>query len=119
MAFDIKNHTLSREPEDVTLQVGDEEVGIKIKGMPWSRKRQLASLHVKWDSDGNTIFDGAGYINECLKYMIVEAPWGATNDVFLATIDDELGIALEALVPKAFGTKKASDTPSAKTVKKE
>ena len=44
------------------------------------------------------------HIREVLKYMVVEAPWGATTDTFLAQINAELGNALESLVPKAFET---------------
>ena len=35
--------------------------------------------------------------------MIVDAPWGRTTETFLLSIDERLGQALEAIVPKAFG----------------
>ena len=38
------------------------------------------------------------YIKECLKQMIVEAPWGATTESFLLSIDERLGKVLESLV---------------------
>ena len=43
--------------------------------------------------------------------MIVEAPWGATNEAFLVTIDERLGRALESLVPTAFGADEGGPTP--------
>ena len=42
--------------------------------------------------------------------------WGKTTESFLITIDERLGAALEALVPKAFST---PDVLDADTVKKE
>ena len=39
---------------------------------------------------------------EVLKEIIVEAPWGKTTDEFLISINQELGSALEKLVPSAF-----------------
>mgnify|MGYP003674413586 FL=1 len=36
-----------------------------------------------------------------LKYIITEAPWGATSDMFLGKVDLKLGGALEKLVPSA------------------
>ena len=44
--------------------------------------------------------------------MIVEAPWGATKETFLATIDSRLGSALETLVPSAFGEESPVATPN-------
>ena len=55
-----------------------------------------------WDNAGNTNFDGDSYIRQCLKEMIVEAPWGKTTEAFLIRINSELGTALESLVPNAF-----------------
>ena len=108
---------VSKELREVILNVSEEELKIKIKDIPWSRRNQITSLSVKWDSEGNTVFDGDGYIRECLKLMIVEAPWGATTDVFLSQVGDELGSVLENLVPKAFSNKTKSIGPE--EVKKE
>ena len=41
-------------------------------------------------------------MRECLKEMIIEAPWGKTTEAFLLSIDERLGGALEKLVPQAF-----------------
>ena len=61
------------------------------------------------DSSGLS-FDADFYVKECLKAMIVKAPWGETNDVFLISINDDLGKALETIVPRAFNTEDGSDT---------
>ena len=65
-------------------------------------KNKKISLAVTWGEGGQTSFDGDFYIRECLKWMVVDAPWGETTDSFLAQCGPELGVALENLVPKAF-----------------
>ena len=114
-----EKYIASRTPRPVVLQLDDdEEITIKIVDIPWSLKNQKVSLSLKWDSDGSTVFDGDNYVRECLKLMIVEAPWGHTTDAFLSTIgDNALGAALEKLVPRAFVGQ--SNVSSVDEVKKE
>ena len=113
-----EKYLVSREPKDIELQVEDEIIKIKARGIPWSLKNQFISQATSWDSDGKTHFDADLYVRSCLKHMIVEAPWGQTTDVFLSTIGDgPLGAALESIIPTAFGTDKKS--PSAEQIKKE
>ena len=57
---------------------------------------------LSWDNSGNTGFDGDAYVRLCLKEIIQEAPWGNTTEAFLIRINDDLGQALETLVPRAF-----------------
>ena len=64
---------------------------------------------IKIGSNGAQSFNGDLYIKECLKEMIVEAPWGRTSEVFLSSIDSRLGAALEALVPSATESSNASE----------
>jgi len=52
---------------------------------------------MKISADGSN-FDGALYVREVLKEIIVSAPWGKTTDGFLLSINTELGEALENLV---------------------
>lgn len=105
--FSCPNHTARQD-----------ELNIKVRGLPWSKKNQIASQSLQWDSDSRTHWDGDFYTKECLKYMIAEAPWGMTDDKFLLQVGDELGIALEKLVPKAFGGGKTKAV-SPVNVKKE
>ena len=98
---------VGRQVKDLVLNVTSEdgeliEIPIKLRGLPWSLKNQKISLAVTWGENGQTSFDGDFYIRECLKWMVVEAPWGETTDSFLAQCGPELGTALENLVPKAF-----------------
>ena len=98
---------VGRQVIDIVLNVTSEdgeliEIPLKLRGLPWSLKNQKISLAVTWGEGGQTSFDGDFYIRECLKWMVVDAPWGETTDSFLAQCGPELGVALENLVPKAF-----------------
>ena len=112
---------VGREVKELYLSITSEdgeliEIPLKLRGLPWSLKNQKISLAVKWDDSGQTSFDGDYYIRECLKWMIVEAPWGETTDSFLAQCGPELGTALENLVPKAFVD---NSTVSTEAIKKD
>jgi len=88
--------------EKLKIEGTDEEFTVKVKPLSWSKKNQLVSRYVKWSEEGVSSFDGDGYVRECLRAMIVEAPWGKTSETFLISIDNKLGSALEQLVPSAF-----------------
>lgn len=116
-----EKYLVSREPREVSIDVEGEEFKLKIRDIPRSKKNQIISLSVKYDSEGNTHFDGDYYLRECLKYMIVDAPWGGTDDRFLLQLKDvdnnvsnPLADALETLVPVAF--KKKNDSSGADKV---
>ena len=101
--FDFNKYRISTAPEAQTLSVEGEEFEVTIKPLTWSKKNQFLSKCLRWDSDGNTVFDGDAYVRLALQEMIVSAPWGKTSEVFLISIDDRLGSVLEKLVPQAFG----------------
>jgi len=102
--FDFNKYKVALATEVKTLELDGAEFEITIKPLTWSKKNQFLSKCLKWDSDGQTIFDGDTYVRECLKEMIVNAPWGKTSELFLISIDDRLGSTLEKLVPQAFGS---------------
>ena len=58
-------------------------------------------MQIKGNAESS--FDGALYVREVLKQIIVEAPWGKTTDLFLTSINNELGQALETLVASMSG----------------
>jgi hypothetical protein len=58
-------------------------------------------MQIKGNSEST--FDGALFVREVLKEIIVEAPWGKTTDLFLTSIDSRLGQALETLVSSMSG----------------
>ncbi len=117
-AFDHTKYTVEPTVERKTVvieQTGDE-FEVSVKTLSWSRRNQLVSRCLKVTNDGQSSFDGDKYIRECLKEIIVEAPWGPTTEAFLVSIDDRLGTALEKIVPNAFGDK-GGQTPD--EIKKE
>ena len=116
-SFDIGKYTVSTELKTVTVKIegtGDS-FEVSIKPLTWAKRNQFISKRLNWDTAGSTSFDGDGYVRDCLKEMIVDAPWGKTTESFLDSIDGRLGQALEDLVPKAFGD---DSTINPATVKK-
>ena len=115
--FDFKKYTLSLDPVSRTLSIAEtgETFDVTIKPLSWAKRNQIISSSLTFGADGGTGFDGDGYVRNCLKEMLVDAPWGRTTEAFLLTIDERLGTALEELVPKAFAS---DDTVDIDTVKK-
>ena len=105
VSFDIGKYTVgsSLKKETVKIEETGDSFEISIKPLTWAKRNQLISRHLSWQNDGNTAFNGDGYVRDCLKEMIADAPWGKTTESFLISIDERLGTALEGLVPKAFG----------------
>ena len=112
--FDFDKYRINNSPVTKTVIVEDEEFEVTVKPLTWSKKNQLLSKCLKWDTNGNTVFDGDAYVRECLKEMLVNAPWGKTTELFLISIDERLGNALEQLVPAAFGAGVTEDTENLK-----
>ena len=103
-AFNVSEYMLSADAEIKVLTVPEtgDTFEVSIKPMPWSKRNKLVSKCLTFDDNGTVGFDGDGYVRGCLKEIIVDAPWGATTEAFLMSIDTRLGTALEVLVPKAF-----------------
>ena len=100
--FDVAKYQIKEEDKVYTLKVEDDEFDIKIKPITWQLKNEIIAKCMKFDEGGNSTFDSSIYIREVLKGIVVEAPWGITDDKFLDSINAELGSALEQLVPIAF-----------------
>lgn len=118
--FDYNKYLISHDPQTRVIEIPgtDESFEVSIKTISWSKRNQIISKNLHWDSTGNTSFSADGYVRDCLKEMLVEAPWGRTTEALLLSFDDRLGTALETLVPKAFG-EGVEDTIDSGTVKKE
>lgn len=103
--FDISKYLISSDLETHQITIPDtgDELEVKVRPLPWSRRNKIISECLKWTDGGEVDFDGDRYVRTCLSAMIIEAPWGNTDEKFLASIDGRLGAALEVLVPKAFG----------------
>ena len=115
--FDLSKYQVQTGAKKVTLSIDEtgDEVELMIKQLSWSKRNQLISKCLTWSDGEQSSFNADIYVRECLKEMILEAPWGRTTEAFLVTIDERLGTALETLVPKAFG---AEGSIAADTVKK-
>jgi len=102
--FDFKKYIIEKSPETRTLTITEtgETFDITVKELAWSKRNQLISKSLQFTSSGSTTFSADVYVRECLKEMIIEAPWGNTTESFLLQIDNRLGSALEELVPTAF-----------------
>ena len=116
--FDISRYQIAptTSKKTVVVEGTEDSFEVTVKQLSWSKRNQLVSKCLQLGSDGTNTFNGDLYIRECLKEMIVDAPWGKTTETFLNTIDDRLGQALEEIVPKAFG---AEPTVEPDKVKKE
>jgi len=102
--FDFNKYKIANKTVQKTLELDGAEFTVTVKPISWSKRNQILSKAMTWDGDGGTKFDGDTYVRECLKEMIIDAPWGKTSELFLISIDERLGNVLETLVPSAFGT---------------
>ena len=112
--FDFNKYRIANKTEKRTLELDGAEFDITVRPISWSKRNQILSKSMAWDTDGGARFDGDAYVRECLKEMIVDAPWGKTTELFLLSIDDRLGSVLEAVVPQAFGTEELDDVENLK-----
>ena len=110
--FDISLYQVDLKEKIVPITIEDtgDTFEITIKDLGWSKKLQLVSSCMIFEDSGRSRFDGNRYVKECLKEMIIDAPWGNTTEGFLMCIDSRLGLALENAVPNAFGDAKQEDT---------
>lgn len=117
--FNLEKYQLHGDNKTIPVTISEtgDEFEVTVKQLSWSKRNQLISKCLNWSSTGMTSFDGDLYVRECLKEMIIEAPWGRTSEAFLLTIDERLGNALESIVPKAFG--QDEDSPNPDIIKKE
>ena len=81
-----------------------EDFEVQVVQLGWARLNQIISEAAQFDSQSSSSsFNVQHYNSACLQEIIVEAPWGNTDAMFLAQVGPELGEALEALVPKMGG----------------
>lgn len=100
--FDVSKYTVSSSTETKTLYIDGTSFDVVVKPLSWSTRNRILSKSLQFDVGGQTGFDGDFYVRECLKEMLIDAPWGRTTETFLISIDHRLGTVLEELVPKAF-----------------
>lgn len=98
----LENIFVENEIKEEVLTYEGTELKIKIKPLSWSKKNQILSRCFTYANSGEVQFNYDRYIKEMLSEMIVEAPWGETNHIFLNKIKADFGGMLEKIVPKAF-----------------
>ena len=112
--FDFNKYRIANKTEIRNLELDGAEFTVTVKPLSWSKRNQILSKAMTWTTDGGSRFDGDTYVRECLKEMVIDAPWGKTTELFLMSIDDRLGGVLEQIVPQAFGTEEIGDLETLK-----
>jgi len=116
-SFDLKKYQVSDKAVTKVVDLGDDSFEVRVKELTWFKRNEIMSKCMTVLPNVESSFDGALYVREVLKLIIVEAPWGATNDLFLLSIDTRLGQALETLV--ASMSEPANEELSLDETKKE
>ncbi len=116
--FCFKVNNLECDPDKHNGNI--ERIDLKIIGIPWAKLNYIKSQCISFNDKEQTRFDSQQYLSECLKQMIVEAPWGNTDDIFLMQVGGALGAELEKIIPNAYGTQDDSQKENDfATIKKE
>jgi hypothetical protein len=102
-SFDLSKYQVSDDTVTKLVDLGDDSFEVRVKPISWFQRNTLMSKCMKIKGNSESTFDGALYVREVLKLIIIEAPWGKTNDLFLTSIDIRLGQALETLVATMSG----------------
>lgn len=92
----------SNADKEVVLTFEGKEIRIKVRELSWSEKNTILSQCFTYNSDSSVSFNLDKYMKLVLSRIIVSAPWGETNQIFLTKIKPAFGAMLEKLVPKAF-----------------
>tara|TARA_R110000796_G_scaffold70706_1_gene160575 strand:- start:211 stop:591 length:381 start_codon:yes stop_codon:yes gene_type:complete len=102
-SFDLSKYQVSDGTITKVIEVGEDSFDVRVKELSWFQRNTLMSKCMQIKGNAESSFDGALYVREVLKQIIVEAPWGKTTDLFLTSINNELGQALETLVASMSG----------------
>jgi len=102
-SFDLSKYQISGKSVTRVIDLGDDSFEVRVKELSWFQRNTLMSRCMQIKGNSESTFDGALFVREVLKEIIVEAPWGKTTDLFLTSIDSRLGQALETLVSSMSG----------------
>lgn len=101
--FDIKSLFVSVEDtKEIVLKFEGKDIPITVRDLTWAEKNQVLGGCFVYKTDGSMGFDIDRYMKSMLTKMIVKAPWGKTDMIFLTQIKANFGNLLQSLVPKAF-----------------
>ena len=79
--FDFNKYKVSNSTSVETLSVDGTEFEVTLKPLTWSKKNQFLSKCMKWDSDGNTVFDGDAYVRLALQRNDCPCPLGQNHRI--------------------------------------
>jgi hypothetical protein len=102
-SFNLSKYQISDKSVSKVVDLGDDSFEVRVKELSWFQRNTLMSRCMQIKGNSESTFDGALFVREVLKEIIVEAPWGKTTDLFLTSIDSRLGQALETLVSSMSG----------------
>lgn len=105
----LENLFVSDEQKEVELRFQDQDFKIKIKSVSWSKKNQILSRCLSYSAAGDVQFNIDRYMKDMICEIIVSAPWGETNHIFLTRLKPEFGAILEKLVPRPFDEVQVND----------
>jgi len=88
--------------KEVELEYKGKKFTVTVKPLTWSKKNQILSQALSYSAKGEAQFNLDRYNKECLGSVIIKAPWGNTDHIFLSSIDEELGSQLATLIPGPF-----------------
>jgi len=94
---------MAQSTKEVELEYKGEKFTVTVRPISWSKKNSVISECLSYSDKGEARFNIDRYNKECLCYAIVKAPWGETDNIFLTSVDDQLGAQLQKLVPSPFG----------------
>lgn len=100
---------LDEKAKEVELDFKGVKIPITIRELSWGEKNQILTKCIAYNQDGTINFDYDKYSKMALSKIIVKAPWGETNNIFLARLNPAFGSMLEKLIPKAFDEVKQND----------
>ena len=63
--FDVNKYKISSSTKIETLYIDGTSFEVTVKPLSWSLRNQIISKGLRWDSNGNTNFDGDSYAREC------------------------------------------------------
>jgi hypothetical protein len=99
----------SSQPREVNIKFKGVEIKLILRDLAWSQKTKILNQCLVFKDTGTISVDIDLYNKTMLKAIIVQAPWGETNDIFLNQVNQEFGSELEKLIPKAFEEFSSSD----------
>lgn len=75
------------------------EIKLIVRDLTWYEKTNILENSAVFE-EGRQKFLLGKFYKDCLKKMIVKAPWGITDENFFTRITGSFGSMLEKLVPK-------------------